>query len=446
MKTVKHIYTFVVMIVTMAIYGACTPSWTDLTFNPQDKGNPGSREESIDTRKVMLLYIAGYNNLQSYLSTNIYDLTTGWIPKDNRSNDVLLVFSHLSKTSSNFSTPTVPVLTRLYTDNSGNVIADTLVRYSPESIAASATQLNSVLTYMKDNFKAKSYGLIFSSHATGFLPAGYYDKPGSYVFNESSMMFSPGRDGRNQLTSVPYEEPVLDPDRPMVKSIGQSAVNGRSYEMVIRDFAEAIPMKLDYVLFDACLMGGIEVAYELVGKCDYVAFSQTEVLAQGFNYKTITQHLLNNNDRSYPDKVCKDYIDYYNSLTGVYRSATVSLVDCNELEPLKDVCHTLFSKYRTEINGISASKVQRYFTGNHHWFYDLESIITQAGADENDMAELHEALDNCVLYKGHTPSFLNEFSIKTFSGLSMYLPRNGSEELNKYYKTLKWNQATGLVE
>ena len=99
------------MIVTMAIYGACTPSWTDLTFNPQDKGNPGSREESIDTRKVMLLYIAGYNNLQSYLSTNIYDLTTGWIPKDNRSNDVLLVFSHLSKTSSNFSTPTVPVLT-----------------------------------------------------------------------------------------------------------------------------------------------------------------------------------------------------------------------------------------------------------------------------------------------------------------------------------------------
>ena len=431
----------------MFIYGACTPSWTDpITPGKQDNGNPGHRQENTDTRKVMLFYIAGYNNLQSYLTTNIEDLMKGWIPKNNRSNDVLLVFSHLSKSGSDFNTPTVPVLTRLYTDYSGKVIADTLVRYSTDAIAASATQLKEVLTYVKDNFEAKSYGLIFSSHATGFLPTGYYNRPGSYVYDESSMMYSSGKNRREHPTYTLYVEEELDPTRPMVKSIGQSYVNGRSYEIEIDDFAKAIPMKLDYVLFDACLMGGIEVAYELAGKCDYVAFSQAEVLAQGFNYKTITTHLLYNKEKSSPAMVCKDYIDYYNAMTGIYRSATVSLVDCSKLEPLADICHTLFSKYRAGIDGISPSKLQRFYTGSHPWFYDLQSIISVAGADENEVAELMDILDECILFKGHTPSFLSDFSIKTFSGFSMYLPKNGTTELNKYYRTLKWNQATGLVE
>jgi hypothetical protein len=40
---------------------------------------------------------------------------------------------------------------------------------------------------------------------------------------------------------------------------------------------------------------------------------------------------------------------------------------------------------------------------------------------------------------------MNEFKIDIFSGFSMYLPRNGSNELDKFYRTLQWNQATGLV-
>jgi hypothetical protein len=216
--------------------------------------------------------------------------------------------------------------------------------------------------------------------------------------------------------------------------------------MEIADFAEAIPMKLDYLLFDACLMGGIEVAYELKDKCNMIAFSQAEVLAQGFNYKTITEHLLNNNEVAYPDRVCQDYIDYYTAQSGAYKSATVSLIDCSKLEPIAEICSELFSKYREGLGKISPSKVQRFYTGNHHWFYDLKSIISQAGATEEELEQLQNALDECVLFKGHTPEFLSEFKITVFSGFSMYLPCNGGVELDKYYRTLKWNKATGLVE
>lgn len=447
MKRLKDIHIYIILAISMAIYSGCSSPWADpISTDNGRTGNPGERWESQESRKVMLLYIDGYNNLQSYLTTNIEDLKTGWLPKDNRSNDVLLVYHHLSKTNSDLSTPTIPVLIKLSTDYSGKAKVDTLVRYSTDVISSSAAQLREVLTYVKETFEAKSYGLIYSSHGTGFLPAGYYNRPNSYVFQESSKMYRGSANGIERLTAVPYEEQESDPSRPMVKSIGQSVHNGLSYEMEIADLAAAIPMKLDYFLFDACLMGGIEVAYELKEKCDKIAFSQAEVLAQGFNYKTITQHLLNNNEVAYPDRVCQDYIDYYTAQSGAYKSATVSLIDCNKLEPIAEICSELFSKYREELGKISPSKVQGFYTGNHHWFYDLKSIISQMGATADELQQLQNAMDECVLYKGHTPEFLSEFSITVFSGFSMYLPCNGGAELDKYYRTLKWNKATGLVE
>ena len=216
--------------------------------------------------------------------------------------------------------------------------------------------------------------------------------------------------------------------------------------MDIRDFAEAIPMKLDYLLFDACLMGGIEVAYELAGKCDRLGFSQAEVLAEGFNYTTISSHLLGNRNESDPLSVCKDYFTQYDVQEGVYRSATISLIDCNNLEPLAETCSILFDKYSDKIHSLNASDVQRFYRGSKHWFYDLESILLNAGISDSELQELHSALNRCILYKGATPSFMNEFSIHTFSGFSMYLPSNGHDELDKYYKTLKWNKITGLVK
>lgn len=395
------------------------------------------------SRKVLLLYSAGYNSLRNYLLDDIKDLKQGWIPGNDCNDDILLVYTHTSRVGGAYDDPTTPYLIRLYKKD-GNTISDTLVTYPKGTISSSAGQLNEVLCYVKDNFTSGSYGMIFSSHATGYLPSGYYSNPGSYVFQRSGIMRS-----RGIPSPVPYIEPDFDPSLPMVKSIGQDQVGPSSsrvsYEMELSDFAEAIPMKLDYILFDACLMGGIEVAYELRDKCSKVGFSQAEVLAEGFDYKTLTEHLLLN-DTPNPRGVCNDYFTQYDIQSGVYRSATISLVDCESLEPLAEVCRNIFSAHREGLSAISPDKVQRFYRSGKHWFYDLESIIMEAGASEEEIASLHDALEQCVLFKGHTPEFMNEFKINVFSGFSMYLPCNGSSELNKFYKTLQWNKATGLVE
>ncbi len=398
------------------------------------------------TRKVLLLYSAGYNSLRKYLLDDIKELKEGWLPGDEESADILLVYTHTPPRSGAYSSPSSPYLIRLYRNIDGSVISDTLVTYPQGTISSSAKQMNEVLKHINLSYPAVSYGMIFSSHATGYLPAGYYSNPSAYKFGEIGLM-SYGK-FRNP-SPVPYIEPEYDPSLPMVKSIGQDQVGMTgeysSYEMDLKDFAEAIPMKLDYILFDACLMGGTEVAYELRGKCGKVGFSQAEVLAEGLDYKTLTQHLLNEGEPN-PKAVCEDYFKQYDIQTGVYRSATISLVDCDRTDALASVCREIFEANREGLAKIDPSKVQRFYRYSKHWFYDLESIIIEAGATESELKALRAALDECIIYKGHTPEFMSEFKIEVFSGLSMYLPCNGGEELDKYYRTLSWNGAAGLVD
>ena len=58
-------------------------------------------------------------------------------------------------------------------------------------------------------------------------------------------------------------------------------------EIEIKDLANAIPYKLDYILFDACLMATVEVAWELRNVCDYLAVSPCEIPAAGFDFRNL---------------------------------------------------------------------------------------------------------------------------------------------------------------
>ena len=119
----------------------------------------GGREVREESRNVLLLYSAGFNSLSGYLEEDIRDLLSGELPSEGRIKDVLLVYSHLPVNKGAYATPSSPVLTRVYKDIYGNVASDTLVVYPSSARSASAAQLNEVLTYVRDNFPAKTYGI-----------------------------------------------------------------------------------------------------------------------------------------------------------------------------------------------------------------------------------------------------------------------------------------------
>ena len=443
----------------MLMLAACEPSF-DFHSEFYHDGISSGRGDDLDgrdlneeTRNVLLLYSAGFNSISDYLKEDIKDLMKGNIPSGSRMKDVLLVYSHLPVRKNAYSEPNPPVLMRIYKGYGGEVVTDTLVRYPASVHSADPAQLNAVLRYVRDNFPAKTYGMIFSSHATGYLPAGYYANPKDYMYAPSSAIM--GRQGHQKPHyGVPYVEPEHDPSLPMVKSVGQDQVGTYgaylSYEIQIEDFAKALPMYLDYILFDACLMGGVEVAYELAGKCGLVGFSQTEVLAEGFDYEEIPTRLLHGGNPD-PQAVCEDYFQQYDIQSGIYRSATISMVDCSKMEPLAEVCRELFEKYREPMRLVDPETIQRFYRYDYHWFYDLADIVAKSGATDEELLALNDALEQCVVYKAATPEFMGSFSIETFSGFSMFFPytKLGNVHefaLQQYYKTLKWNIATGLVE
>lgn len=370
--------------------------------------NIPSRTPSENTARTMILYSAGYNSLSSALKDDIDDICGNYLPDGYSYSDNLLVFAHHSVSDSDYSEETCPCLIEIYRDREGNTVRDT-VRTWPAGTRAvdeDAATLKEVLTYIKDNYPSKEYGMVFSSHATGWLPPGY----------------------------------------PLSRSIGQDA--GTLVEIDAKTFAAAIPMKLEYLIFDACLVGGIEVAYEFKDVCEHLVFSQEEILADGLDYNNIVYRLLGT-DPSDITGVAEDFYNHYNALSGSYRSATVSAISCEGLGNLAAVCSGIFSSHRDGLSEIDASAVQPMSHRSTCLFYDFRDILSQLDLSESEADAADEALGECILYKAHTDRFFS-MEINTFSGLSMYLPNavSGStrEYLDEYYRGFQWNTDSGYIQ
>lgn len=399
--------------------------------------------------KVMVMYSAGYNSLSTYLKEDIEDLKKGYVP-DKKSDDVLLLVSHLPLMTNNFSTPTSPVLVRLYKDRKA-VVMDTLERYSGETYLSRAVELNKILSTIKTQFPADHYGFVFSSHSTGWVPKGYYSFPEEYDSKSDGKFRAPRRSAIPE-GAVRYNPEKEFPGAPDVKSMGSTNVRtddaNYSYEIDLQDFADAFPMHFDYIILDACLAGGVEVAYELKDKCDLICFSPAEILADGLVYTKLASNLLEH-DMDVVE-VAKDYYLQYKEKTNTSdQSATISVVDCTKMDALASCCTGLFSKYRDQIAALNPKDVQGYYRSFHHWYYDLEDMLIKAGITNEEEKQLADALEECIKYKATTNGFLMQvggFKITHYSGLSMYLPCDGSAYLNDFYRKLEWNKTTKLVE
>ncbi|MBR1576818.1 MAG: hypothetical protein IJ654_10300 [Bacteroidales bacterium] len=396
--------------------------------------------------KVLILYHAGFNSLSGDLLGDLDELKQGDLPgiQDDKA---IVIVSHNTTSYLNYGVRTKPCVIRLYKDKSGQPVMDTLARYSEDDLLTRQEVMSRSLNYVAETFKADHYGLILSSHGTGWLPAGYYNDPDKYKTAAGGAKSAPHY--VFPTGPVPYVEREPMPG-PRTRTYGEEIVNKDgtriSYEMDIKDLPAAIPFHLDYILMDVCLMGCVEVAYELRDRCDLLGFSPAEILADGLDYTKIASRLLRNGD---PDLrgVLDDYYDLYAALSGDYQSACYTLIDCSKLDALARACQAAFAASREQIAALRPASVQPLFRSYHHWFYDLEDILDKAGC--SGLSAVRSALDQCVVHEIHTDSFMPRsggFHFDAFCGLSMYLPCNGSAYLDAYYKTLAWNKATSLVQ
>lgn len=415
----------------------------DHTINERPSSGAYPDRDSQDSRdKVFIVYSMGYNNLSYDLNEDIDELLRGEIPSFSPNDDAIVIFNHSTLNNrGNYRALTSPVLYHAYKMADGSIKRDTLTVFQEGTIAADAETFNKVLTSIKTLFPAKSYGMLVSSHATGWAPEMYCysppDKRSSGYWSAKEKEFKP----LDKYTD----------ERPLTRSIG-AHFNGSSSnmdEIELQDFADNIPFHLDFLIFDCCLMGGVEVAYELRDVCDKVCFSQTEILAGGMDYKKMAHHIFSNKEADLKSIAYEYYIKYALEPSITERSATVSVVDCRQLADVAEIVKKNTDLITVLANGSDRRSVQQYFqsslTRNHGLFYDLEDILIKSGASESDLDALSNALSKCIICKHATPTFLTDLRIENHCGLSMYLPDPDRRTLNTYYPTLDWNKATGLL-
>lgn len=415
----------------------------------------GGRQEHEETRRVLLFYEAGFNSLTDALNDDmnkelvqgyseadrIAGLPKAYIPKGGRSSDVLLVYTKLANGMA--YKPVKSYLKRLYIDGNGALVTDTLQVFEETMAAASTEGLRRVTSYVKEHFPAKGYGMVFSSHGSGWLPARYYFSPSEYEESHQA----PSSVSARRKPDIPAESLSDDPFAGMVRSIGmdEQGQGGDALEMTAEEFAQGIAMHLDYLVFDMCFSGGVELFYRFKDIADYIGGSPAEVLAEGtFDYSQITGYLLKPEQYDLEGLFRDSFMRYYRQ-TGQRQSSTVTLVRSDAMKGLAEVCATLTAKYRDALAALNYNRVQGFYRLNRHYFFDLEDIFVQCGATESDLTRLRQAVDRCIVYRNATPYFLN-IKIDTYSGMSMYLPCGGTPLLDAAYRNEAWNKAIRLVE
>jgi len=378
-------------------------------------------DPSIEDKQALFIYFAGNNNLTYEGEEDLQDIKNSWLPTVREKDKAVLVFYHFLDS--------IPTLSRFYKDGNGKTVEEIIKTYPASTNSASVATLETVLVDAEKAWPAEHRSIIFWSHGSGFLPEGYYAHPKDKAAYDGLL-----------------RSDVVDPYAWMVKADdgSKSFAEDNGSEMDIMEMARILSSrKSEFILFDACLMGNVEVAYEFRNCCDYILFSPTEILADGFPYEKMMQPIFSLKPKEAMLTIAKDYMAHYRAQSGDFASATVTVVETAGLEALAAACKPVFQNHQDEILTLDRDCVQPYFRFEKHWFYDLDDFVQQVATDA-EYRQVHSALDGAVIFKDATDHFLG-LDMLHVSGLSVYIPRAEYTVLNTYYRKLAWDKATGLV-
>lgn len=380
----------------------------------------GEEKEFETKEKTVLVYMAGNNNLSSDAIANIKQIKKGYIPdKDGN----IIIYSHVAED------PHHPVLMHLR-QVEGQPVLDTVYKFPYQSSVATES-LSSALKVTKTMFPADEMSLILWSHGLGWVPVGYYANSPSPDDNQHDASFASDIHQRMPNSYFGYDY------------IGDSL---NVPEMEVTALAKAIPYQLEFLIFDACNMGNIEVAYQLRNNTKYIISSPAEILTDGFPYDKIMRHIFK--EKSDLKAVAQEYYNYY-MYESSNRSATISLVDCSRLGELAAVTADIFTIYRDGILALKKSGIQTFSRFGKHWFHDFGDFIKQLTADGKNPAlvqDFRQKLEETVIYKAATPEFM-ELVIDPgrYCGLSSYITCPSDTDINNAYKKLDWNKDVQMI-
>ena len=377
---------------------------------------------------TVLVYMVGDNSLYGNVSSDMKEMRDGYAKIGSPDKNNLLVYTDKYDT---------PVLIRIKIKD-GEAVNDTIQRYS-EMNSCDADILENVFDYVQSNFKADHYGLVLWSHGSGSRPASLAHVK-SFGWDHDNII---GDSGSNNATTM---------DIPDLKTSLLSC-----------------GVSLDYILFDACEMQTIEVAYELRNCANYIIASPWDISAYGGPYDKIIPHCFSSDaNLNIPFSIANDFYNYYYDEGEENVGVMMSVVKTDEMENLAKETKEVFSNYLTTGESINTSDVFSYDDYSKNYFYDFKSfIISQIKNKYNDYENSDDykkwsaAFDAAVPVYKYTDKYKIVISPTNYSthdskgseeegsnGISTYIfnDQNFSDKYDDNWKIYEWYSAAGWKE
>lgn len=336
---------------------------------------------SAYTDQTLFVYMPWSTNLASYFEQNITDIESAILEKASEDERVVLFYA---PTSYNATLTEI----RYYR---GELLKTELKTYDVSTFIT-AEGITSLINEVKELAPASRYAMTISSHGMAWVPA-----------DETKAI---GEDRQKEYWE--YE------GVPLTRYFG--GLSGE-YQIDITTFAEGVKASntvMEYILFDDCYMSNIEVAYDLREITNYLIASPTEVMAYGFPYALIGEHLLG--EANY-QAICEEFYNFYSEYT--YPYGTIGIIDCSEIDAMAALMKQINDlETTTSIN----SDVQRMCGYTPTLFYDFGDYVNKNCNDSTQLALFNEQLTKMVPYCAHTSKYYSmscgTVTINSYSGIT----------------------------
>lgn len=367
----------------------------------------------VEGGRTVLIYLAADNSLSNFALADLKEMKAG-MAEVNATNVHLLVY---------IDTGSSPRLIELQNRN-GEVVESTIKTYDKSRNSVGATETKEVFdeVFANEEYKAKSYGLIYWSHGDGWIP--------------------------NPL--------------PTTRWVGQDTGNGTHY-MNISDLVsilDAAAPHFDFILFDACFMQSIEVAYALRPFTDYYIGSPTEIPGPGARYDILVPAIFTDGGNVAMEAAAAYYDPYeeiYNDGKGITNSnwtggVSVCVLKSSELESLANITRQVLPDGGAVDNEELRSTVfdydKRSVSQGHIGYYDMVQMMRKLLTDDIAFAAWKQKYDAAVPYWKTTTqnysAYAGMFSMEGTNGVSHYIPTASQSAAAAAYRSTEWYEAAGL--
>ena len=362
----------------------------------------GKKDEPIvsGTKRTVLIYAVASNNLSADLVSDKNEMIQAASEVAGLGKDVRVLLYSVRTQSATEAT-----LAELMKDATGRWNFQDLKIYGRNTFSTDPVRMREVFADLRSEAPAEKYGLIFWSHGTGWIP------------NFSDHQVPQG----------------------LQKSYGMDKYQGVTDYCDIDELASAVPDRMfDYIWFDLCYMMGIEVAYQLRDKCDYIAGYPTEDWSMGMNYETTLPML------AAPDPdlagAGKAFYDYY---MGQDMAVTVTVMKTDGLERLAQAAADIYAYGSKPDSAYGLMNYSRLSTP----LYDFGQFTNKyIDSSDQEAERLKTAFDSALkaitVYSGCSTKNFNgtygAFKPAEYSGFSCYFPGSAASNIDDYYGTLDW--------